>query len=368
MRKLSALWASLAGFQRSLRNEFIAPARLKSRLADEAETLLSVLLAIAMAHYLKVENVGWAAFSGYMVMRANLHECVFRGGLRVIGTAAGAVGAAWLTSQLAIPPHALGLVVGMVGGACLLFAIRCTHGYAWLFTGLTFAMVSFEAMHATSTQQVFHFASTRVEEVACGTVACWFIRIFSNAVRHQGLQRHLSPYAAQAAPRPRIDRWQLIHVLQVAVALALVPMFSGWIAEEGLSQAAITIMAVMMVPAAELAEGSRSIHRRNLHRLLGCGIGALLAGGALWLMGSSWIAMTLMMCLGVWIGRHIENSGQPYAYMGTQFALVYLVVMVPDSYMQASSAPGLVRLEGIILGFLLITSVRLSNTLLRRFG
>ncbi|MGN8140158.1 FUSC family protein [Pseudomonas sp. 22105] len=365
MNRLSLLRAGLATFLEALRNEFVAPTRLKARLTDEVETLLSVLLAIAMAHYLKVENVGWAAFSGYMVMRASLHECVYRGGLRIIGTAAGAASAAWLTSQLAIAPHLLGLVVGLVGGATLLLAIRQTHGYAWLFTGLTFAMVAIAAMQATSPEQIFHFASTRVKEVACGTVACWFIRIFSSTVQHQGLQRHLSPYAAEANSHDCVDRAQLTHAVQAAVALALVPLFSSWVAEDGLSQAAITIMAVMMVPAAALAEGSRSVHRRNLHRLLGCGVGALLAGLALWLLGSSWAAMTLVMCVGVWIGRHLENSGQPFAYMGTQFALVYLVVMVPDSYLYASPAPGLIRLEGVMLGFLLIALVRLPNWLKR---
>ncbi|MFJ4346455.1 FUSC family protein [Pseudomonas sp. NPDC089401] len=366
MSRLSSFWAPLVTFLQALRNEFLAPARLRPRLTDEIETLLSVLQAIAIAHYLRVENVGWAAFSGYMVMRASLHECVYRGGLRIIGTAAGAVAAASLTSQLAIAPQVLGLVVGLVGGTTLLLAIRHAHGYAWLFTGLTFAMVAIAAMQATSTEQIFHFARTRVEEVACGTVACWFIRIFSSAVQHQGLQRHLSPYTAGVAPHERVDRVQLTHAVQAAVALALVPLFSGWIAEDGLSQAAITIMAVMMVPAAALAEGGRSVQRRNLHRLLGCGAGALLAGLALWLLGSSWVAMTLVMCLGVWIGRHLENSGQPFAYMGTQFALVYLVVMVPDSYLQVSAAPGLVRLEGIVLGFVLIATVRLSNMLVQR--
>lgn len=50
MNRLSLLWASLATSLPALRNEFVAPTRLRARLTDEVETLLSVLLAIAMAH------------------------------------------------------------------------------------------------------------------------------------------------------------------------------------------------------------------------------------------------------------------------------------------------------------------------------
>ena len=84
-----------------------------------------------------------------------------------------------------------------------------------------------------------------------------------------------------------------------------------------------------------------------------------MAGLMVLCFGSNWIAMMLGMSLGVFLGRHIENSGRRYAYVGTQFALVYLVLMVPDSYINPSVESGVARLGGIVAGVILIELVRL---------
>lgn len=360
-------WRSLAHFCQGIRAEFLAPERLPQRLLDEAETLLSVLLAIAMAHYLGVANVGWAAFSGYMVMRSSLHDSVYRGGLRIIGTAAGAMAAAVLATRTGLAGHWLGLVIGLVGAVTLLCAIRYAHGYAWLFTGLTFAMVALSSLQADNPEAVMDFARTRVEEVACGTLACWFVAMLSGHTVRRALPGPAAhaPLADSAVPA-QVTASMRVHVLQAGVALALIPLLGDWLAVEGLSQASITIMAVMMVPPAALVPGSKAVTLRNIHRLVGCAAGAACAGLALALLGSSWVAMTSVMCIGVLLGRHIENSNRSFAYAGTQFALVYLVVMVPDSYAYASPEPGWVRLEGVVAGFALIGVVRLANLFVRQ--
>lgn len=360
-------WHSLANFCLGIRSEFVAPERLPQRLLDEAETLLSVLLAIAMAHYLRVENVGWAAFSGYMVMRSSLHDSVYRGGLRIIGTAAGAMAAAVLATQVGLAGHWLGPVIGLVGACTLFCAIRYTHGYAWLFTGLTFAMVALASLGTDNTDTVLYFARTRVEEVACGTVACWFVALLSGQTVRRALPRGTVPTQPATPGDPvKVDARMVMHVVEAGVALALIPLLGRWLGVDGLSQAAITVMAVMMVPPAALAAGGKAVTLRNIHRLVGCAAGAACAGIALWLMGSNWLAMTVMMSIGVMLGRHIENSNRSFAYAGTQFSLVYLVVMVPDAYLNVSPEPGIVRLEGIVAGFVLIGLVRLANLLVRQ--
>ena len=63
--------------------------------------------------------------------------------------------------------------------------------------------------------------------------------------------------------------------------------------------------------------------------------------------------------LGVLIGRHIENGQTQIAYLGLQFTLAILVVLVPDDYSQASIAPELHRLISIFVGMAILWPVLL---------
>jgi uncharacterized membrane protein YccC len=60
------------------------------RMVDEIGCVLSVLLAIILAHLIRAQNIYWAASSGYLVMRGHVYVSLRRGILRIIGTEAGA--------------------------------------------------------------------------------------------------------------------------------------------------------------------------------------------------------------------------------------------------------------------------------------
>ena len=376
-------------------HDFLRPSRSLPRFLDELETLASVLLAIAFAHLLGAQNVGWAAFSGYMVMRSELRETLTRGGLRIVGTLAGAGAACLLAGKVGQSELWVSLSVALVGAVTLYCAITRAHSYAWLFTGLTFSMVALDALQQPAIG-VFAFAATRILEVVAGTSACLIVSTLSAlTVRSHWVMtpakkpevksasadgtstttynpaapmlsadpvpNESSADVAAAVPQPPTPRMAIPHVLQAGVALALTPFLGHWMEIEYFSQAAITIIAVMMVPLSALTPRSKTVHTKNIHRLLGCSVGAVMAGVLVLLFGANWIAMTLGMSLGVLIGRHIENSGRSFAYVGTQFALVYLVLTVPDSYSTISVASGIERLGGIVAGVVLIELVRLLS-------
>ena len=109
-----------------------------ARMIDEVACVLSVLLAIVFSHAIGAENVGWAAFSGYMVMRSHVAKSFTRGVLRIVGTGAGAL-LALLVAPLVLPqPWPTSLALLVVGSVTMYFAIVGRRAYAWLFTGLTF--------------------------------------------------------------------------------------------------------------------------------------------------------------------------------------------------------------------------------------
>jgi uncharacterized membrane protein YccC len=88
------------------------------RLVDELECVLSVLLAIVFAHAVGAQNVSWAAFSGYMVMRGHVSQSLLRGVLRVGGTTLGA-GLALLIVPRLLPSLIAVSVVGAAASPCM---------------------------------------------------------------------------------------------------------------------------------------------------------------------------------------------------------------------------------------------------------
>ena len=354
-------------FTTELWQEFRTPQRMRPRAVDETETVLSVLLAILLAHLLHATNVGWAAFSGYIVMRSHLATTVTRGGLRIIGTALGALSAWGVALLLGHEIPLLSLTLGLVGGFTLYCALTRRRSYAWLLTGLTFSMVILDGL-THPLVQVTHYAQTRMLETLAGTLACLAISLLSSfTLRPWVLGDEVAPESKPIDP-VNWSRDAALHALQAAIALAAVPWLAHWCGDKELTQAAITIMALMMVPLASLSANQQLVSVRVVHRFVGCMAGAILATLATLLCQGVLWATLLCLVAGVVIGRHIENSGGRLAYVGNQFSLLFLVVFVPDSYQELSAEPGYSRLQGVVIGIVLLQVVRLIFAGARRFS
>jgi uncharacterized membrane protein YccC len=348
----------------NLAQDFSPAAFSRQRLADEVACLLSVLLAIALAHGLGVRNVGWAAFSAYIVFRLPLADSLVRGGLRLAGTLAG-VSLAWLLAPVLLPSTALlSLALALVGVVSLYQALSGRCGYGWLLAGLSFAMVLVDGMSDASIS-VADFARSRLAEVGIGAGVSILVSAAAGMMMPLQANGATLADAVPGAPltAPRAALW---HALQGALALALIPwVYAAWQPQE-LSQSSITILAVMMVPATAQVDPARSVTLRVRHRLLGCVAGGALATMFLLLSHTSALGMLAAASLGVLIGRHIENGRLGLDYAGNQFALAFLVVLVADSYSPLQASSAVERLAGVLLGIALLEPVRLLFKLLLR--
>ncbi len=327
-----------------------------SRFIDEAECVLSVLLAIVFAHLLHAQNVAWAAFSGYMVMRGHVSDSFLRGALRMLGTAVGA-GLALLVVpvvQGSVPASALASAV--LGGASLYGALTGRRAYAWLFVGLTFEMIFLDKL-AHPGLDLRGFAATRMLEVAAGTTACVAVSALSTLT-----VRRRWP-GTRAAPARRIG-WHphaLRHAAQGAAVLALLPVLWAWFGVPELAQGAVGVMAVMLVPVGSIGpSGLAPVSRKLLQRVAGCLAGSALAGAFLFAAHGSVPLLIGGTVVGVLLGRHIENGGHTATYIGTQFTLAVLVTLVPDSYDGIAITPALERLTGILVGLALLEPVLIA--------
>lgn len=360
--------ASLTIFGMTSLRELRSLAKPGPRMVDEFECVVSVLLAIIFAHILGAQNVGWAAFSGYMVMRSHVSESLTRGILRIIGTSAGAGAALGLAPFVITNPLLLSLSLIIFGGVILYFALVGKRSYAWLFTGLTFCMVLIDGMKHPS-ESVLPFAQSRLVEILAGTLACILVSAVSTFTIRRRLPRQSKETPVQAAIRHSVvwHKGAAKHSVQAAIALGLIPWIWVWTGITSLSQSSITIMAVMMIPVTSLSTSVLNpITSRLILRFIGCSVGGLIATAILLSSHQSPILMTIGVCIGVLVGRHIENSNSSISYIGTQFVLAFLVVLVPDTYTSAALEPGMERLAGILFGVVILEPVLLASHYLFR--
>lgn len=324
-----------------------------TRHVDELECVLSVLLAIAIARYVGAQNISWAAFSGYMVMRGHAADSFRRGAYRVLGTAFGAVLALLLVPVVAHSLPLCAFAAAAIGGGALYAALTQRHSYACFFLGLTFQMILLDQLEHPG-DSVSTFALTRFLEVTSGTCACILVSTLSTLT----LRRRWPGKRVNPAQGTGWHPFALRHALQGAVALGLLPPVSVWLGLHQMAQGAVSIICVMMVPVSSVGvSGLIPVSRKMVHRVIGCIGGVLMAGIVLLFAHNNPAFLLIGTVLGVIVGRHIENGGHAFTYVGTQFTLGVLIALVPDSYAAISIDPALDRLMCIILGMALIEPV-----------
>lgn len=103
-------------------------------------------------------------------------------------------------------------------------------------------MVLLDAMEHPG-HSAMRFAAARVLEVAAGTVACMVVSAVSNWTVRRRSPAERVPSAQQFGWHPHAAR----HAAQVAIAVALLPLVWHLWHVPALSQAAVSIMAVMFV-------------------------------------------------------------------------------------------------------------------------
>jgi uncharacterized membrane protein YccC len=344
-----------AGLFRDLRTLTLHGAGAREPL----KAVLSVLLAVTLADALELDDLVWAAFSGYMVMRADASEATLRGLMRIAGTLSGAAFGVVLAPVIADQPALLVVSLFIAAWIGIFGSLKSRYSYAWVFFGLTAGLVMTEALSAPD--EVLHFAATRVAEITVGTASCVLVASLFSASRTGAQTRAqiVANAAREARPAPRVlsEGWfdahwvPLEHATHSALAVALLPLVWRWFEIENFSQTAVTSFIIMIVPDAVIREGRhRAIIERMSHRAAGCLLGSAVALASLSALGDTLLPSLLVLSVGVWVGYHVQNGRNGVSYVGTQFVLGLLVTLVQGPGPITDITPGLERFVGILIG------------------
>ncbi|HEY2011686.1 MAG TPA: FUSC family protein [Rhizomicrobium sp.] len=325
--------------------------RLQGPVAREALiAILSVIVAVAIATMLQLDDLSWAAFSGFMVLGSGAARSLPRGVMRIAGTVAGATVGRVLAPAIASSPLLLVLALFTVSWIGTFRALASPHPYAWLFFGLTAGLVMTEALAAPT--DTLHFAGTRIAEVVVGTVSCWAVAMLFAEWAPPAARTPVPPIPAfLSADWLATYRPLLAHSSRAALAVALLPLLWREFGISDFSQTAVTSYVVMIVPVAVVRGRQHDkLYERMAHRIAGCLLGSALAIATLGLFGDDLPAQLVVISLGIWVGYHVQAGHEGINYVGTQFVLGLLITLVQGPGPVISVVPGLERLYGVVIG------------------
>lgn len=331
-------------------------------MADEWACVASVMLAIYFAHAIEASMVSWAAFSAFVLLKSDIAETLVRGVMRIIGTIAGAGLAVALVPYASRSVPVAMLAAALVSTIGLYGMLTGRRAYTWLLFGLTFQMILLDKLYRPDLDTI-SFAWTRLLEVFAGTLACTIVSVSAGLLSGKRWWADRKPPPERIGWHPDAAR----HAAQAGLAIAALPALHALFAVPELPQAAVTIMAVMIVPVAGIgSSGFAPVSRRIVHRALGCLAGGLYALAILLLAHGNIAILIAGTCLGIVIGRHIENGTHRFAYVGLQFTLAVLIVLVPDSYDTPEVWPAIQRLISVFVGMAVLEPVLLGWHLVDR--
>lgn len=364
----------------ALARELAAWRPARDRAIFSAEAVLSVALAVALANALHLSYTWWAAISGFAVMQTRFAASAERAVHRVIGTVVGAVLGAVAGPLIGDRPWLFVPALGVIGGVAAYYANGSKAPYAWMLGGVTALMVTYEAHVLNSLPSTAEFAALRAAEVVVGTLSCLLVA----SLFHFGPQwyRRIRPPVASATafgggegaasdtnPAPSAEslrRNRLVLGMQAALAITVLAAATYFLDMPGFAQALVTAIAVLILPAGKLVDGTRQpIIEKMVQRVIGCLLAGVLGMALLPVTQGQAVLSMLVLSLGVWIGCHVQSGSQGASYVGRQFTIAFIMVFVQDHHWANDPMPALLRLSGILSGIAVLAAVMLATRRLK---
>lgn len=332
------------------------------------EAVISVGLAVAFAHMLKLPDVWWAAISGFAVMQTSFALSVERAMLRVLGTILGALVGTLAGPQIGDLPWLFVPLLGAISGFTIYRANAGSASYGWVLGGVTAVMVIYQAHELHTFKPTAQFALLRVVDVCVGVFACVLVSGIFHVGRRWRPQHGLASTSNEATnsmstgTQPSFETQRLVRAelaIQAAVAVVIVASLTYAFKLQGLAQALVTIIAVLILPSSQLVPSRKPVMQKMIQRMIGCLFAGPVGIALLPLVSGHEIPYLLALSAGVWVGCHLQTGQQGASYIGRQFAIAFILVFVQDSFWSVDPAAAAWRFSGIVGGILALGCVML---------
>jgi uncharacterized membrane protein YccC len=314
----------------------------RARVAVAAALAVGVALILALA--LHLQDVYWAGISAFVCMQSNQPQSLRKGVHRMIGTASGAARALILFPPIAYDHAATMLLLFCAAAIAIAGSLVSRYSYAWLLGGITTVMVVLGAIDDPT--QALNIAFFRSSEIFLGTSVALAIA------------KWLLPAAAKELPLGLgwvsvFDPQSVVlgHAFRAGLGVSLVPVVWRIFELPNLSQMAISIGAVMAVPAlSDSSEGNRrAVADRSLQRMIGCVIGGCLGLGVLTMAWAAYFPLWLLILMvGAAVGVQFETGRHGVKILAIQAEVALILTLTQGWGPAVSLLPAIDRVVGML--------------------
>lgn len=300
-------------------------------------TGLAVAVAVLAALLLNLEYPMWSGMTALTVTAATQRATVLKGVMRIIGTVAGGLVAAFLLGFVADSNWLLTLALFTTVSYALYRSFTSPYPYAWLLGGITVGLVLMQSMAAPDTG--LHTAAYRVGEIVVGVISAF-------AVGALLLPAASDPEHDRAlAVVPQIDHDVAVRTaLEAGMGICTVVMLYALFDLPGFASAAVSLTRIVD-PDPELGR------HRGFLRLLGCAVGGG-TGLAMVALGIDNLPAFLAVIFIVCTACGYFFAGPPAsAYAGMQAGFAFIIAYAPAGAPTDTLDPAIDRFAGIVLAF-----------------
>jgi uncharacterized membrane protein YccC len=108
--------------------------------------------------------------------------------------------------------------------------------------------------------------------------------------------------------------------------------------------------SVLEVPVLADLDSNRMMVQKAMHRLFGCLVGGLTALVLLAIPLADFLPWLVALAAGTWLFAYVQSSSRGIGYLGTQAAVVFIMMLMQGDGPPTSIIPALDRFAGIMIG------------------
>jgi len=353
---LTAVSNTLAGFRSEL-----SLAKVLGRASKCAEAMLSIILAVYVAHWIGLGQIWWTAICAFSLTGLDLKTAANQGAQQIVGTIFG-VALGWVLSPYVASE--IGLFVFSItclSAVGLYLATSRAASYMWILgTALSIFMIA--AVHARTDTHPLALVETLCANAVLGTAAFWMVSALSHGVQlARGRTKGVLEAAPEVLPATSSDRTlsRLRHTIAGAATLSILAYLAYRYPLDGFAQAMTTVLVTLLVPLD--GRGAWSLYAvvlRMCHRLFGCLLGSIIVLAAMPFTAGHMLFCMIALCISVWLASQLRFGDLNVSYVGTQLGAVVILAFVHDKvWLNDDVTVAYDRLIGVASGIAALAAV-----------